>query len=76
MAENRKTWLKAVSFGTSIATTLAGLVGGGYVLGRYLDKRWGLTPWLELVFMLAGLALGGGYLAITLKKFGMTDGEK
>ncbi|WP_206811216.1 AtpZ/AtpI family protein [Paradesulfitobacterium ferrireducens] len=76
MAENRKTWLKAVSFGTSIATTLAGLVGGGYFFGRFLDRRWGFTPWLELVFMLVGLVFGGAYLVTTLKKFGMTDGEE
>ena len=76
MGENRKAWLKTVSFGTSIATTLAALVGGGYLLGRYLDNRLGVRPWLELTLMLLGVVLGGAYLVVTLKKFGVTNDEK
>lgn len=73
MSEDRMTLLKAMAFGTSIATTLAGLVGGGYLLGRFLDQRWGTQPWLQLLFMLLGLILGGSYLVVTLRKFGVTD---
>lgn len=73
MSENRVTLLKAMAFGTSIATTLAGLVGGGYLLGRFLDQRLGTQPWLQLLFMLLGLILGGSYLVVTLRKFGVTD---
>lgn len=73
MSENRMTLFKAMAFGTSIATTLAGLVGGGYLLGRFLDQRWGTQPWLQLLLMLLGLVLGGSYLVVTLRKFGVTD---
>lgn len=73
MGENRMTLLKAMAFGTSIATTLAGLVGGGYLLGRSLDQRMGTQPWLQLLFMLLGLVLGGSYLVVTLRKFGVSD---
>jgi ATP synthase protein I len=76
MGETRMTLTKAIAFGTSIATTLAGLVGGGYLLGRFLDERWGTAPWLQLGFMLLGLGLGGSYLVVTLRKFGMSDDKK
>jgi F0F1-type ATP synthase assembly protein I len=76
MGENRTTLIKAMAFGTSIATSLAGLVGGGYLLGRYLDQRWGTQPWLQLLLMIAGLILGGSYLVLTLRKFGVLDDEK
>jgi len=76
MARNQKSWQKAVTVGSNIATSLAGLVGGGYLLGSYLDTRWGTQPWLTLSLMLVGLALGTTYLVITLKEFGASDDKK
>lgn len=73
MARNQKGWQKAFEIGSSIATSLAGLVGGGFLLGRYLDGRLGTQPWLTIILMLSGLVLGGSYLVITLKKFGASD---
>jgi len=76
MARNPKSWQKAVAVGTNISTSLAGLVGGGYLLGSYLDTRWDTQPWLTLSLMIAGLALGATYLVITLKEFGASDDKK
>ena len=76
MARNQKSWQKAVTVGSSIATSLAGLVGVGFLLGRYLDARWGTRPWLTFSLMIVGLALGASYLVITLKEFGATDDKK
>ena len=76
MAGNQKPWQKAVTVGSNIAASLAGLVGGGYLLGNYLDARWNTQPWLTLSLMLLGLALGASYLVITLKEFGATDDKK
>jgi len=73
MARNPKGWQKGFEIGSGIATSLAGLVGGGFLLGRYLDGLWGTRPWLTIVLMLSGLVLGGSYLVITLKKFGVSD---
>lgn len=75
MAGITKSWQKAVAIGSSIATTLAGLVGGGFFLGRNLDARWGTRPWLTLGLMLFGLALGASYLVVTLKEW-TTDDKK
>lgn len=73
MARNQKSWQQAASIGSSIATTLAGLVGGGFFLGRYLDARWGTQPWLTLGLMFSGLALGASYMVITLKEWASDD---
>lgn len=74
MARN---WQKAVMVGSNIATSLAGLVGGGFLLGNYLDARWGIRPWLTISLMLVGLALGAFYLVVTLlKEFGESDDKK
>ena len=76
MAKDSKSWQKAVTMGSSISTSVAGLVGGGYFLGRYLDTRWGTQPWLTLSLMLVGLVLGAIYLVLTLKQFGASDDKK
>lgn len=76
MSNNRLKVVKAMAFGTSIATTLAVLVGGGYLLGKYLDQRLGTQPWLQLCFILVGLIFGGSYLVVSLRKLGITDDKK
>ena len=76
MAGDSRSWQKALAIGSSIASTLAGLVGGGYFLGRWLDTRWGTQPWLTIGLMLSGLALGATYLVITLKEYGASDDKK
>ncbi|MDD2233390.1 MAG: AtpZ/AtpI family protein [Desulfitobacteriaceae bacterium] len=75
MIENRKALLKAVVFGTSVASTLAGLVLGGFFLGRYLDLLWGTRPIMQLILILAGVIFGGVNIVITLIKLGKTDDE-
>jgi F0F1-type ATP synthase assembly protein I len=76
MAKQSKTWQKAVADGSSISTSLAGLVGGGFFLGRYLDTLLGTQPWLTIVLMILGLILGGSYLVVILKRFGASDDKK
>ena len=77
MAKNdKKVWQKAVAVGTTIASSIAGLVGGGFFLGRYLDAQWGTRPLLTISMMIVGLILGASYLVITLKEFGASDDKK
>lgn len=75
MGEGRYSWVKAAALGTSMAMTLAGLVLGGFLLGRYLDTRWGTEPIFLLVFMLGGLVLGGVYIVAVLREFGKISDE-
>lgn len=76
MGKPSKSWLKALTVGSTISTSLAGLVGGGFFLGRYLDARWGTEPWLTIGLMILGLVFGGSYLAVILKRFGASNGKK
>jgi len=76
MGDNLRSVLKAMALGSTIATTLAGLVAGGFFLGRFLDQRLGTQPWLSLLLMVVGLILGGCYLVLTLKRFGVKDDKK
>jgi len=75
MVEGRFSWVKAAALGSSMGMTLAGLVFGGFLLGRYLDSRWGTEPVWLLVFMLGGLVLGGVYIVVVLREFGAMDNE-
>ncbi|HWQ89539.1 MAG TPA: AtpZ/AtpI family protein [Desulfitobacteriaceae bacterium] len=75
MADNRKALLKAIAFGTTVASTLAGLVLGGFFLGRYLDILWGTRPWMQFILILAGVMLGGINIVLTIIKIGKTDNE-
>ena len=76
MAEEQKSWQKAVLVGSNISTTLAVLVGGGYFLGSYLDTRWQTQPLFTISLMLIGLVLGGSYLVVTLMKLGASNDKK
>lgn len=76
MKEGLSAWIKAVSLGTSIPATFAGLVMGGFYLGRYLDRLLNTSPWLQLLLMFGGMVLSGFYFAYALKALGMTDDEK
>lgn len=76
MSDGRKTWLRAVSVGSSIPVTFVGSVMGGFYLGRYLDRLLGTQPWLELLCMFGGMVLGGFYFVYALKALRMSDDEK
>ena len=76
MAGNRITWQKAVAIGSTISTTLAGLVIGGFFLGQYLDSRLGTEPALTITLILAGLVLGGSYMVVTLSRLGSGNDKK
>ncbi|HWQ70751.1 MAG TPA: AtpZ/AtpI family protein [Desulfitobacteriaceae bacterium] len=75
MKDSRKFLLKAAAVGTSISSTLAGLVLGGFFFGQYLDNRWGTRPLMQLSLMLIGLVLGGIFFVMALIKLGNTDDE-
>ena len=76
MSGNQRSWQRALALGSTISTTLAALVGGGYFLGHYLDGRWDTEPVLTITMMLVGLVLGGSYLVFALKKLGTADDSK
>ncbi|HBV86717.1 AtpZ/AtpI family protein [Desulfosporosinus sp.] len=76
MASEQRSWQKALVVGSTISTSLAILVGGGFYLGRNLDARWQTEPIFTIGLMLIGLVLGGSYLIMTLMRFGASNDKK
>ena len=73
--KNFGNWVKYMAWGSTIAMALAGLVGGGYYLGNYLDSHLGTDPWLKVFLMISGVILGVAYLVISLNKLEKSDNE-
>ena len=70
-----RSWIKYMYWGSTIATTLAGLVAAGYFLGNYLDSVFNTNPWLKIILMLLGVVLGLIYMIVSLSKLGKSDDE-
>ena len=68
--KDNKNWFKYMLWGSTIATTLAGLVAAGYFLGDYLDSAANTDPWLNIVLMILGVILGLLYMIVSLSKLG------
>lgn len=47
--------LRALSYFSQIGVTMAASVLVGVLLGKYLDRLLGTTPWLLLIFSLLGV---------------------
>ncbi|MGI6492406.1 MAG: AtpZ/AtpI family protein [Pelotomaculum sp.] len=61
--------LQALALTTTIGTEIAIAVAAGYFGGRYLDSLFNTGPWLLLVGVLSGLAVGVMGIYVTLMKF-------
>jgi ATP synthase protein I len=48
--------LRAISFFSQIAITMAACVAIGVLIGRFLDNLLGTAPWLLLLFSFLGVA--------------------
>ncbi len=65
--------LRALSELGGLAFTMAALVVVGALLGHYLDRRWGTTPWLTLVGTLLGVASGMFYVVVVAQRISGDD---
>lgn len=59
-----KEWAYFSSLGFSVALSIV----IGLAIGVYLDRRWGTSPWLTLVFLLLGVAAGFKNIGLAIKK--------
>ena len=74
MADKRiSNWVKYMAWASTVASSLAGLVAGGFFLGRYVDFRLGTDPWLTIVCVLVGVFLGLSYIILSIIKLGKSD---
>jgi len=42
----------------TVGTTLVASIVTGYLLGSYLDRKWGTSPWLVVAGVMLGTAAG------------------
>lgn len=52
----------------AIGFQLAGMVVGGLLLGQWIDRKWGTTPWLTLIGLILG-SIGGFYNLIRIARW-------
>lgn len=51
-------WMRKVGLASSIGFMFVIATGLGWLFGSWLDKKFGTSPWLMLVFTLMGIAAG------------------
>ncbi len=59
----------------AVGFQLAAAMVGGLLLGGWLDKKWGTTPWVTLVGLLIG-SVGGFYNLLRLLTWNTQRKEK
>jgi len=67
--------LRALGALGGLAFVLGALAVLGWLLGAYLDRRLGTTPWLSIVGTLAGTAAGFFELVTVLRRSERRDSE-
>ena len=60
---------RAVGLATAVGTEIAVMTVTGYYCGRFLDDRLATAPWLMLICVILGLAIGFFIVLKTLKRF-------
>ncbi len=65
-----------LALAASVSTSLAAPIIGGILLGYFLDRWLGTTPWMILIFTILGTA--GAFIALirTVNKINQTKDEE
>jgi len=58
MAEDRRQLIKSLGFLSSVGISLVASCLIGLVMGYYLDKWLGISPWMTLIFLGFGIVSG------------------
>lgn len=65
--ETRRLW-RELAYYSSLGFQIALSIVIGLAVGIYLDRRFGTTPWLTLIFLGMGIVAGFRNIWIALKK--------
>jgi ATP synthase protein I len=68
MDEDLKKTIKTLGFLSTVGLSMAFSVGIGALVGYYLDKKFGTTPWLFFIFLALGIAAAFKNLHLMYKK--------
>ncbi len=66
--ETRRTAIQ-MAYASSIGIAMVLAIFGCLFLGAYLDRQWGTSPYLTLVFLLIGIAAGFRNIYTLIRKY-------
>ena len=68
MNKETRTWIRDLAYYSSLGFSVSLSIFIGLGIGVYLDRRFGTTPWLTLVFLGFGIAAGYRNIGLAIKK--------
>lgn len=68
MDNETKKMIRTLGHVSTVGLSMAFAIGIGAIVGHYLDKKFGTTPWLLLIFLGFGVAAAFRNLYIMYKK--------
>jgi len=68
MKKETRTWIRELAFFSSLGFSVSLSIFIGLGIGVYLDRRFGTSPWLMLVFLGFGIAAGYRNIGLAIKK--------
>jgi len=66
---------RKLGYMVAMGTELGALVGGGALLGAYMDDHFGTQPWLSLTCLLVGIAAATWRMAYYIRRLNREDSE-
>ena len=68
MKKETRTWIRELAYFSSLGFSVSLAIFIGLGIGVYLDRRFGTSPWLTLVFLGFGIAAGYRNIGLAIKK--------
>ncbi len=68
MKKETRRYLRELGYFSTIGLSVALSIFIGLGIGVYLDRRWGTSPWLTLLFLVFGIAAGYRNIGLAIKK--------
>jgi ATP synthase protein I len=68
MNREKRRWMRELAYFSSLGFSVALAIFIGLGIGVYLDRRFGTTPWLTLIFLGLGIVAGFRNIGLAIKK--------
>jgi ATP synthase protein I len=68
MKRETRRYIKELAYFSTIGLSVALAIFIGLAIGVWLDKRFGTSPWLTIIFLLLGIAAGYRNIGLAIKK--------
>ena len=68
MKRETRRYIKELAYFSTIGLSVALAIFIGLAIGVYLDRRFGTSPWLTIIFLLLGIVAGYRNIGLAIKK--------